>query len=124
MELSFTFYYIYIKTDFRHNRISHFYDLHSTIFILKPTHSIHLLILLNDLHSTIFILKPVKAFLYFLCSLFTFYYIYIKTDITYRLHRLHFDLHSTIFILKLKMIIMEKLMIKFTFYYIYIKTDT
>ena len=78
--IEFTFYYIYIKTYSCELIASTFFDLHSTIFILKRENiQLKKQIDLN-LHSTIFILKHfLILILYLLLFLFTFYYIYIKT---------------------------------------------
>ena len=60
--------------------------LHSTIFILKHTHSKGTLVKKVSLHSTIFILKLIGVDGNPLLYAFTFYYIYIKTF--YLLHKL------------------------------------
>ena len=78
-----------------------FFDLHSTIFILKHTH-----------------ISP-------FCGIksFTFYNIYIKTMIVYIIIHHQLDLHSTIFILKQsKLWPFDIVALAFTFYNIYIKT--
>ena len=82
-------------------------NLHSTIFILKPKTILRILDFLLYLHSTIFILKlsciPSN---YFFIFIFTFYYIYIKTECRLSYIFLDINLHSTIFILKLHTLLM------------------
>ena len=85
----------------------------------------HTIIHLKNLHSTIFILKPKNTNILTSESntTFTFYYIYIKTEVVKQMIIDVFDLHSTIFILKLYTNWMTQNSLNlFTFYYIYIKT--
>ena len=75
-------------------------NLHSTIFILKLLPVLHKKQVNLHLHSTIFILKLQKELLETVFPVFTFYYIYIKTQKLHRNRLLERYLHSTIFILK------------------------
>ena len=100
--IKFTFYYIYIKTRPHLHKYENILYLHSIIFILKLYPLLDINNLYLYLHSIIFILKPLKnERLFFICIVFTFYYIYIKTFF----HALSCLSQS-----------------RFTFYYIYIKT--
>ena len=56
----------------------------------------------NNLHSTIFILKLKGEIYNAFITVFTFYYIYIKTYNKEMEDYLETNLHSTIFILKLR----------------------
>ena len=97
----FTFYNIYIKTNNKYYVAKIYFDLHSTIFILKLFQTLFFLHYQANLHSTIFILKPM---------------------LKHSFANLSKYLHSTIFILKQNIILFSPLTFIFTFYNIYIKT--
>ena len=75
--------------------------LHSIIFILKLYTIPHRQLQIDNLHSIIFILKPGYYELELSApETFTFYNIYIKTNLSLLIQIIQKNLHSIIFILK------------------------
>ena len=120
---AFTFQYIYIKTIRPSKEFYQLCLLHSSIFILKHLYKQEESIQDSILHSSIFILKPDgKWYERHYSFVFTFQYIYIKTDEGNPFKIVYIILHSSIFILKPKGFLSFYKTNDFTFQYIYIKT--